>query len=93
MRDYSQEVDAALAEMGHGRPRSVYGDGWPGHLVPQIEVAGHVFAVTPTRMIGVDSGRTRYRVECITCGCVIHEATTGPRCRVAGHLMRSEVRP
>lgn len=86
MQNYREEVDTALQRLGHGPPRSVYDDGWPGHHVPEIEISGHLFAITPTTLIGGDSGRTRFRVECKTCGEMLHEATTGPRLRIASHL-------
>ncbi len=92
MRNYLREVYAALNFLGFRKPRGVYDDGWPASSVPRIEIAGHVFAVSPTPWLGVDSMRTRYRVECMTCACVIHEATTGPCSRIADHLERSSVR-
>ena len=47
---------------------------------------GHQLRVTATSEVGCDSGRRRYRVECLTCNEVVHEATTGPRERLAFHL-------
>lgn len=44
------------------------------------------FQVSPTNETGFHSGRTRYRVECMTCSKLLHEATTGPMCRIEEHL-------
>ena len=41
--------------------------------------------LTPTNYIGMNSGRTRYLVECMTCKVVLHEATTGPLSHVRDH--------
>lgn len=40
-------------------------------------VEDHHLRVTATAELGIDSGRRRYRVECLTCGEIVHEATTG----------------
>jgi hypothetical protein len=58
------------------------------HLVPlgRFTIGRHEFAVTPTGEIGRDSMRARFRVECLTCGKVEHENTTGPATRVVEHL-------
>lgn len=42
--------------------------------------------VSPTSSHGIHSGRRRYRVVCLTCRTLIHEATTGPGSRVDSHL-------
>jgi len=47
---------------------------------------GHHLRVTGTDTFGVDTGRRRYRVECLSCGELVHEATTGPRWNVEVHL-------
>lgn len=47
---------------------------------------GHQLRVTATREVGCDSGRRRYRVECLTCNEVVHDATTGPRWNLERHL-------
>ena len=44
------------------------------------------FDVTATRELGCDTGRRRYRVECVTCGELVHEATTGPRWNMEHHV-------
>jgi len=48
-------------------------------------VDGHHLRVTATSELGIDTGRRRYRVECLTCGEIVHEATTGPRWNMARH--------
>lgn len=47
---------------------------------------GHAIRITATRELGRDTGRRRYRVECISCTTVIHEATTGPIQNVEFHI-------
>ena len=51
---------------------------------------GHVFRVTATKHLGCDSGRRRYRVECVTCNAVEHEATTGPQSMMRYHVRDAE---
>jgi len=53
----------------------------------------HRMSITPTELRGMNSGRIRYRVECWTCGVVVHEATTGPQHMVAGHLAAEDGTP
>lgn len=50
----------------------------------EAEYHTHTIRFTPTDLDGIHSGRTRVRVQCLTCGEVLHEATTGPR-TVARH--------
>lgn len=47
---------------------------------------GHHFRVTATGKLGVDTGRRRYRVECLSCGEIVHEATTGAHANIRYHL-------
>lgn len=47
----------------------------------------HDMRMTPTDLRGIDSGRVRYRVECLTCRVVVHEATTGPIRAVEQHFV------
>jgi hypothetical protein len=46
----------------------------------------HRLRVTATRHLGVDTGRRRYRVECLTCGEIVHEATTGAHWNMEFHV-------
>jgi hypothetical protein len=46
----------------------------------------HDIRLRPTDQRGIDSGRTRWRVECYTCRTVIHKATTGPMENIAEHI-------
>jgi hypothetical protein len=46
----------------------------------------HTFRVVATEHVGCDTGRRRYRVECLTCEVVVHEATTGPLHQARRHL-------
>lgn len=57
----------------------------PGDL-REFSEGGHVFRVTATYELGCDTGRRRYRVECLSCSVVVHEATTGPIQNVDFHL-------
>ena len=43
----------------------------------------HEMRITPVRT--APSGRMRYRVECLRCQVVVHEATTGPLTRLKEH--------
>lgn len=47
---------------------------------------GHIFVSAPTGDIGFDSGRPRFKVECLTCNTVLHENTTGPSARIDSHM-------
>lgn len=42
---------------------------------------------TATEAIGFTSGRRRWKVECVTCGALVHEATTGPNSLAATHQL------
>ena len=73
----------------------VCGDGICDATVPPkvtcVTYAGHTIQFEPTGMVGVDSGRVRTRVTCLTCPpdkSLIHEATTGPQERAANHWYR-----
>lgn len=59
----------------------IYGDAIPSLKAgesKQETLLGHLFVITATRESGIHSGRTRYRVYCLTCDKRIHPATTGP---------------
>jgi hypothetical protein len=47
---------------------------------------GHHQRVTATGEVGIDSGRRRYRVECLTCAEIVHEATTGAFANMERHV-------
>jgi hypothetical protein len=49
-------------------------------------IEGHHLRVTATSALGCDSGRRRYRVECLTCDEVVHEATTGAHWNMRHHV-------
>lgn len=73
-------------------PTSVYADDGPTEAM-NLTVDGVEFWVSPLAEYGIHTGRTRYRVECMTCvrrwhlhNAVIHPATTGPRARVVDHI-------
>jgi hypothetical protein len=46
----------------------------------------HTFRVEATAHVGCDTGRRRYRLECLTCEIVVHEMTTGPLSAIQSHL-------
>lgn len=58
-----------------------------------FELFGAKLRITATREEGIDSGRIRYRVECLTCDKVLHENTTGPSSRFGGHLEEQHGKP
>jgi hypothetical protein len=78
--------------LGHGG--SLFEDALPGMKVGEsrdflrIDEFGeaHHFRIAATDELGCDSGRRRYRVECLSCRSVVHEATTGPMWMMRGHL-------
>lgn len=51
---------------------------------------GHTFRIRATSELGCDTGRRRYRVECVTCSVLVHEATTGPQCMAEYHVREVE---
>ena len=68
------------------RPGSVYQSDGPAETVTFETPLGIWFRVSPTQLRGVDTGRVRFRVECLTCGEIVHEATTGSTFNVKSHL-------
>lgn len=71
-------------------PASVYDSDGPRDGVPVEFVVGKIkFRVAGTDSLAPSTFRTRYLVECLTCGAMLHEATTGPSCRVEAHLRDS----
>lgn len=50
----------------------------------------HDMRIIPTNHRGGDTGRVRYRVECLACKVVVHEATTAPVIRVQEHFNGDE---
>lgn len=77
-------VRAWSAKMPWNKPR-LHCDAGPTERV-DFELQGHHFRVTPIDKRGVDTGRRRYLVECLTCEEEIHEATTGPAGMCRQHL-------
>lgn len=51
-----------------------------------VALDGHHLRVTATSERGCDTGRRRYRVECLTCAEVVHEATTGAYANMRKHI-------
>jgi hypothetical protein len=49
----------------------------------------HRYLVTPTGESGINTGRPRYRVECLSCGELLHEATTGAVENMEAHEWRA----
>lgn len=55
---------------------SIYkSDGPPERM--DFTLGGIRLRVVPTHLSGVHTGRRRYEVDCLTCGVVVHPATTG----------------
>lgn len=53
----------------------------------EFTTEGHAFVVTPTGESGIHTDRPRYRVQCTTCGEVVHEGTTGVEWNIKAHLI------
>jgi hypothetical protein len=51
-----------------------------------LTLGDHTFRIVATEHVGCDSGRRRYRVECLTCEIQVHGATTGPLQQARYHL-------
>lgn len=51
-----------------------------------VTIDGHVFSVQATGRSAIYSGRMRWRVECTTCGTVIHPGSTSARVQIERHL-------
>ena len=49
-------------------------------------IGDHHLRVTATRELGCDTGRRRYRVECLTCDEIVHAATTGVHWNMKYHV-------
>jgi hypothetical protein len=57
------------------------------------EIDAHLLRVTATAQVGWNTGRRRYRVECLTCGEVVHVATTGPHWNMRDHVREKGIAP
>ncbi|KKM69511.1 hypothetical protein LCGC14_1450130 [marine sediment metagenome] len=69
------------------KAESIYGDDGPHTKKPvEFELAGATMRVSATDAIAPSTLRTRYRVECLTCDELIHEATTSATIRCEQHL-------
>lgn len=66
---------------------SAYADTGPGEVVVEFEHGGHKFRVSPTGLDGFNSGRRRYKSECLTCGMVLHGASTSAYSWIRIHLV------
>jgi hypothetical protein len=67
------------------KPADVYSNNGPPEAL-EFELNGAKLKITPTAERGFDTGRTRYRCECLTCEEVLHEATSGASYRFRDHL-------
>lgn len=47
-------------------------------MLEEYVVEGRTFTKEETGLVGINSGRPRFKVTCKECGAVVHEATTGP---------------
>jgi hypothetical protein len=67
-------------------PGSVHDD---DGAVCDVEVQGHRFEIRDSGETGVDSGRTRWRVTCVSCDNVlVHPGSTSATAQIAMHLDR-----
>jgi hypothetical protein len=74
------------------KPISVYDDAGPRESTV-VHHGAASYQVDPTTETGIHSGRTRYRVECLTCPEVLHERTTGPGARIQQHTREQHKEP
>jgi hypothetical protein len=65
--------------------KGVYANAGPKERVV-FAIGTITFVVAPTDERGRDTGRTRYKVDCVECDRVLHSATTGPSSHVEGHM-------
>lgn len=65
-------------------PNMYYDNGPQAAVV--FERDGVRLAVAPTGEIGCNTARRRYLVVCVSCGLVLHPATTGPAHYLDAHL-------
>jgi len=77
--------DGAVKTLPWKKPASVYESDGPTHRMA-FNIHGAFIQVDPLDERGINSGRMRYRVDCLTCKRVLHEATTGPSSWIRGHL-------
>lgn len=80
-----QKKEQGLARAASG----LFEDALPGMRAGDarsLTLEGHTFRVVATEHVGCDTGRRRYRVECLTCEIVVHGATTGPLYQARYHL-------
>lgn len=69
--------------------RSVFEDDMPELRAGESRdyaIDDHHMRVTATSELGCDTGRRRYRVECLSCREVVHVATTGAHWNMEYHL-------
>lgn len=53
---------------------------------------GHEFTITALDETGIHSGRTRYRVSCLTCRILVHSGSTSANAQIRFHI-RSQTDP
>lgn len=51
-----------------------------------VTVGEHVFSVSDTGDIGINSGRKRWRVFCTVCGVEVHSGSTSATAQIRRHL-------
>ena len=51
-----------------------------------VDIDGHRFVVRDSGGAGMDSGRTRWRVSCLTCGEMVHTGSTSATAQIHMHL-------
>ena len=66
------------------KPISIYDDDGPREAI-EFDLNGRRYAVAPTKEFGVNTMRTRFKVDCLTCGRTLHRATTGTSLYIADH--------
>jgi hypothetical protein len=69
------------------QPKTAYESDGPEHALTFTE-QDVSFKVEPTGEIGFNTGRRRYRIECLTCHEVLHKHSTSATHHVQDHLKR-----
>jgi hypothetical protein len=79
-------VETSVNKFPWKEATNVYNDAGP-ERAEVFDIEGISFLVVPSDTTGIDSGRTRYKVVCRECDCLLHRATTGPASHVRSHMM------
>lgn len=76
---------ATPLELPWKQPDDLYGNDGP-EATTTVVVRNHEFRVAPTGDSAMNTGRMRYRVECLTCDELVHEGSTSATAQIRFHL-------